>query len=155
MSLKCVKLAIFLGLTITTLIVSYQGPIKNLLDVGTTFQTSYIDINEIEKLKWPDVAICPIPIFKDRQKFMDLQQKFSEKGFKSMEEFQNEAKEVYYSGFDEIVVDVLMGDTYVNTMANSIDLSIMTVEVIDYSRTGFCHIISLEKGTIYKPREQK
>ena len=146
-TMKILKWIIFVVLAIVTSWVCLEGPIRRIRDRGTTFQASYVNLDQVKLLAWPDVAICPNPIFKDKEKFLNFEKKLAEKRFKSLEEFQLEASEVYYSGPTEVVVELFMGDSYGRTINNPIDLqSVLEVYPVDYSRTGLCHIISLEEA---------
>lgn len=142
------KFTVLFILIVSTLWVCHQGPFSKVIDIGTTFQESYQDIKDVQDLKWPDVALCMNPVFKNKTEYAQFMDKAGKKEFQSLEEFNDEVKKVFYRQPMDILEAVMIGQTYSNTFDGMVPLTepIVKSVQVDFDRNGFCAILSMEEG---------
>ena len=102
-----------------------------------------------DSFAWPDIAICPKPVFKNELAYLSIMKKSEEKSFKTEQELNELANDAYFSSPNEVIEAAFFSkDSYPNTLKFPIELKPPIVEQIqaDYMRVGKCTVISTSKG---------
>ena len=141
--LKLFRLFILAFLVTVTLIVCYQGPFLEAMNQDTTFRQTYQQIENIPRLEWPDLTFCSSPFYKNKAKYANFWTKLRKMEFD--ENLIETVNETFFTQKNDVIAEVLMGTAYEEMLENPSGVKFVETKVIDYSRTGFCSVLSLQK----------